>query len=342
MRATDITVMRLTTRSARALVAAALACAAVAGGLRPAAAADVATLRRQAQAVADEVSGLEHRLSALEGEKTRLAATIAASSRRIGILELAMRGTRARVSRARARVVDRAVEAYKQGPTSGLALILGAHDLSGALAAAEATGHAAQRDRRSLDDLHAALSGRRRAVDALDRRKRRLIAAETRLSAVGVHIQQILTRRRATLQRLDARVARLERQARAAALRAAAPSEAFARLLEGSGPAAGVPRAFVGTGVVFEGVASWYGPGFEGQATANGDTFDSDLYTAASRDLPFGTRLFVQHDGRGVVVVINDRGPFLKSRILDLSHAAARALGISGLGWITAEIVVPR
>ncbi len=90
------------------------------------------------------------------------------------------------------------------------------------------------------------------------------------------------------------------------------------------------------------GLASWYGPGFEGNPTANGDIFDPDLFTAASRDLPFGTWLFVTHNGRGVVVLVNDRGPYIDDRVLDLSQAAAEAIGITGLGWIEAEILLKR
>ena len=75
-------------------------------------------------------------------------------------------------------------------------------------------------------------------------------------------------------------------------------------------------------------VASWYGPGYHGRQTANGEVFDMYALTAAHKTLPFGTRLRVTHTGnrRSVVVEINDRGPFIKGRDLDLSLGAARAL----------------
>ena len=104
----------------------------------------------------------------------------------------------------------------------------------------------------------------------------------------------------------------------------------------------GSRTAFVGTGVTFEGIASWYGPGFEGNLTASGDVFDSDLYTVASKTLPLGTWLYVEFNGRGVVVLVNDRGPYVGDRILDLSRAAAEAIGISGLGWVKAEILIKK
>jgi rare lipoprotein A len=61
--------------------------------------------------------------------------------------------------------------------------------------------------------------------------------------------------------------------------------------------------------------------------------------TCAHRSLPFGTKLRVSHGGRSIIVTVNDRGPFVRGRVLDLSTGAAHALGISGLGHITAEVV---
>src|SRR5205085_9580715 len=75
------------------------------------------------------------------------------------------------------------------------------------------------------------------------------------------------------------------------------------------------------------GVASWYGPGFNGRHTANGEIYDQDDLTAASPILPLGTQAMVTNlrNGRAVVVRINDRGPFIRGRSIDLSHRAAQA-----------------
>src|SRR3954466_15987288 len=84
------------------------------------------------------------------------------------------------------------------------------------------------------------------------------------------------------------------------------------------------------------GGASWYGPGFHGKRTANGERFNTHALTAAHRSLPFGSRVQVTNErtGRSVVVRINDRGPFVGGRVIDLSKAAARAVGISGVGKV--------
>ena len=82
------------------------------------------------------------------------------------------------------------------------------------------------------------------------------------------------------------------------------------------------------------GPASWYGPGFQGRKTANGERFDQNALTAAHRTLPFGTKVRVtcNQSGKSVTVRINDRGPFHGNRIIDLSKAAASRIGIVSLG----------
>jgi len=91
------------------------------------------------------------------------------------------------------------------------------------------------------------------------------------------------------------------------------------------------------------GMASWYGAPYHGQRSASGEIYDQEKLTAAHRTLPFGTRVRVRRPDRGgsVVVRINDRGPFVKSRVIDLSHAAAVQLGITdgGVALVILEVV---
>ncbi|MBV8914231.1 MAG: septal ring lytic transglycosylase RlpA family protein, partial [Acetobacteraceae bacterium] len=90
----------------------------------------------------------------------------------------------------------------------------------------------------------------------------------------------------------------------------------------------------------FSGMASFYG-NESGSRTASGQRMNASAMTAAHRSLPFGTRLRVTHGGRSVVVTINDRGPFVRGRVLDLSTGAARAIGLTsaGVGRVTAEVL---
>lgn len=90
------------------------------------------------------------------------------------------------------------------------------------------------------------------------------------------------------------------------------------------------------------GVASWYGSQFEGRTTAGGERFDMNQMTCAHPTLPMGTWLRVTNlrNRRATYVRVNDRGPVLDGRIVDLSFAAARAVGLSGLGKVKLEIVL--
>jgi len=78
-------------------------------------------------------------------------------------------------------------------------------------------------------------------------------------------------------------------------------------------------------------ISSWYGPGFNGSRTANGERFNQHALTAAHKTLPFGTRLKVCFK-RCAVVRVNDRGPYIHGRSLDLSKGAADAIGLAGSG----------
>jgi len=86
--------------------------------------------------------------------------------------------------------------------------------------------------------------------------------------------------------------------------------------------------------------ASWYGPRFHGKSTANGETFDQSALTAAHKSLPFGTLLKITNlrNHRSVIIRINDRGPYVDGRDLDLSKATAKALGILHKGVVKVKV----
>jgi rare lipoprotein A len=90
------------------------------------------------------------------------------------------------------------------------------------------------------------------------------------------------------------------------------------------------------------GVASWYGPGFHGRRSANGEVYNQNSMTAAHRSLPFGTNVQVTNlnNGRSVIVRITDRGPFVRGRVIDLSAAAARVLGVMQSGVAPVQLNV--
>jgi rare lipoprotein A len=89
------------------------------------------------------------------------------------------------------------------------------------------------------------------------------------------------------------------------------------------------------------GIASYYGPGFHGRKTASGERFNQNAMTAAHRSAPFGSMLKVTNvsNGRSVLVRVNDRGPFVRGRVVDVSTIAARQLGMTGRGLAKVRIV---
>jgi rare lipoprotein A len=344
----------------RALIAALLAGATALAASRGATASDLETVRARAKTAGEQITALEHELAALRDETKAIKAEIEAASRDIGILEAEIHDAEAAFTRARDRYVDRAVEAYKAGPTAQIEVVLSAQNMSDLYALSEAAEHVSSLDAEALDELLQARAHAEAAQERLDDRKQKLMAANAEALALEESMETKLADRKEAFEALNAEVEKLEARARREAREAAAedsgpypavPTDLSggtpygvhpADRYEGTGPSNGVPVAFKATGIRFEGEASWYGPGFEGQTTANGDIFDSSLYTVASKELPLGTYLYVEREGRGVVVYVNDRGPYAGNRILDLSRAAAQAIGITGVGWVSAEVIIKK
>jgi rare lipoprotein A len=138
-------------------------------------------------------------------------------------------------------------------------------------------------------------------------------------------------------QRNDFRLApRLSRLSLAALLLCVLVSAACSGNRRPASPTTGALNSFPSQ----KGFASWYGPGFHGRRTANGERYDMNALTAAHPSLPFGTLVEVRNPrtGRSVTVRINDRGPFAKSRVIDLSYAAAREVGVWGPGTAFVEL----
>ncbi len=330
---------------------------ALGGSTRPAAATSLPALQQRAQAVADRVTGLEHHLASLERTRRRLDAAITATSQRLAGDRLAAGRAATAYVAARRVLIERAIESYKSSPQGSLSLLLSARSIQDATAVEEAAAAAARSNEAALDELLAAKRRAARLSAATENRKAVLLTRRARVARIHASIRSTLDARKTTLEDLGAKITRLKRAARrearqarmaAAAAAVVAPGAAsppgkdvFGRLAT-DGPSNGIPGSYLATGVSFEGLASWYGPGFEGHTTADGDVFNSNLYTAASKSLPLPTWLYVSRGGRGVVVLVNDRGPYAGDRVLDLSRAAAQALIIGGVGWVRAEILVTR
>jgi rare lipoprotein A (peptidoglycan hydrolase) len=104
------------------------------------------------------------------------------------------------------------------------------------------------------------------------------------------------------------------------------------------------PETLQNLASVYYGTASWYGPGFYGNLTANGEVYRQWTYTVAHRHLPMGTRVRVTNlsNGRSVIARVNDRGPYVGGRIVDLAHGTASALGVISTGIAEVKLEVLR
>lgn len=310
--------------------------------------------RAEREAARGEVSALEGRLGelgerywALEGRAGRLAASLVDAYRE----DLRIEAT---LDDARDTLSDRARAAYQMGPAGFLEAFLSAGSVTDMLVIREAI------QRTFVDDVErVAVVLEERGEQAgvrlrLDRQRRELSSLQRRLELLRQEMGFALLQAREEARRAGARVAALEREARKLAeaerrARARAPlltgGVDQSELLEMLGPEGGrgcdIPSALEPTGEGFEGISSWYGWDFAGNPTASGAIFDPRLFTAAHRTLPLPSFLHVRHGGRCATVLVNDRGPFIEGRVLDLSQGAAEYLGVS-LSHVEAEVLVPR
>lgn len=315
-----------------ALTAGALVLAALVG--TPATAADLATVRDRAASVASGVTELETKIASLEAEDRRVQSRIDAANVELSQIRRELDAAEVDFEKAESRYIDLAISTYKMDDPTQVALILSSASLDDMSRAAQAASFRASAMSESIVEVARARATAERIERTIATRRERLVAEQARADELLDEVRATLAQRKERLASLRHQIKRLEAEALQAS------RQQLMQGLGGSGPSLGIPDGFVGTGIVIEGIASWYGPGFEGNTTASGDVFDSSLYTVASKELPFGTWLFVQHEGRGVAVVVNDRGPYVGDRILDLSRAAAQAIGISGIGWVSAEVIL--
>ena len=153
-------------------------------------------------------------------------------------------------------------------------------------------------------------------------------------------LQAQLRTQQATLDAVSATVTLALTPAQSRRTRAAATSQAaVVALLEATG--SGIPAGYARSGQRQSGTASWYGPGFAGRPTASGAPYDPERLTCANKAVPLGTVLHVSSGGRETNCLVNDRGPYVGDRILDMSRAGSRNLGYDGLAHVVIEVLVP-
>lgn len=260
----------------------------------------------------------------------------------------------AALNEARSIFEDRIIRMYKSS-NSGMAILLTSESISDFYARALMLGRIAQHDRNALSSAALAASQADYEAAFLDDLRAQEVALRKEMEFSSRRLAEDLAEQKALVERLTE-----EEEKRLEAERIAAAA-ARTNWLDNSVPIGATvplkqavvepyldqtylvpthqPDRYKTLGQTMIAVCSWYGNEFNGRPTASGQIFNEEDLTCASRTLPFGTRLALTRNDKRIVVVVNDRGPFIAGRDLDLSKAAARELGFSGVEPVQAEFV---
>jgi peptidoglycan hydrolase CwlO-like protein len=315
---------------------------------------DLEQARREQQAARAEAALARAGLAELSGRYARVQANADHAAARLIDAYLQESLLQAEVAGARSLLDNRADAIYRAGPAAFMEVLLGSTDpgdflsrqkmIEGALSqgVGEATEALGELDRiaelRVVIEEHRGELARRQAelADIRTVMEIRLAAAEQAALAAGREIDGLLAARQQLLA-----AAGVEQTFE----NLVAVNGELGKLLEYLGPDGGrgcsIPPDLEPTGQGFTGEASFYGEEFAGNPTAIGHIFNPELFTAAHRTMPLPSFLHVTYLGKCATVLVNDRGPYVDGRVLDLSEAAARYIGLPGVGIVHAEILVP-
>jgi rare lipoprotein A (peptidoglycan hydrolase) len=288
-----------------------------------------------------EIQRLSHRYQRLEARAHRAARELIDAYRHEMAVQTAL-------ERARGVLEERASAAYRAGPGAILSAYLQAITQGGTFADLHSADilieHALDADVDQALDVLEDRAEARAARRAVEQTRARLLHQEVQLAALRVALETKLAQADAITRAAGIRVDELERQEQR--LRRAARrdqnrqeqalvgdldanlKELLALLGPNGGRGCAIPSALRMTGQSFSGLASWYGWDFAGNHTASGAIYDPRLFTAAHKTLPLNSFVRVRRGDRCAVVLVNDRGPYIEGRVIDLSMAAARYLGV--------------
>jgi len=303
--------------------------------------------------ISNRISNGRENLSQIRSELTDLDQRIASSEqylnqRRIDLADATSRLRDAEDNYNKTLILyeGRISSIYKLGESDFYSVLLSSDDFSDAMARFAYLSKISENDERLVARVKTEAEAVRQMRARVDEIKQ---AQVDDVNGLQLRKQQLESQVASEKARIDSQLAELEqvqaREQEEESRRQAAVSEAFdgSSIYSGfTGPSVVVanqpPSGLQPTGITMSGIASWYGPGFQGNRTADGEIYNMYAYTAAHKTLPFNTWIRVTHDGRSVFVRINDRGPYVGGRIIDLSYTSAQAIGISGIGFVSAEI----
>ena len=322
------------------------------------------------------IAQLQHQLEQATAQAGRTTAAVLHAAAESDALKANLDDVAAQAQQSQALVAATTVMLYEQAPPSGLPdleqLVVDPEAMEGlramgnaSVTSAESTVQAAALQAAKMtalaassDQQRAALVGRTVAVYAAQDKARALIATLKADLQAQERAAQI-AKDKAAKAEAAAKLAALAQEKAALDAQSSQISLAFSPSLSDAGRAAlarqkplldllvasgaNYPQGYQPTGQTMTGVSSWYGPGFVGRDTASGTPYDPELLTCAMRYVPLGTVIRVTNlaNNAAVDVMVTDRGPYVGTRIIDLSHAAAVAVGNTGLATVRIEILAP-
>ena len=336
------------TRSLRLSVFALFAVAMLAFSLVPTPAEAVAQgdeteLRQEVDRLTYEILELKSRRKkaanereAILGELEELDASIASTDEEVRVLELELEEHQ--------EAYDKSLRAlYMRGDASEIEVLLGASELEEMWQDIDFYERLMESGSEALEELKVKLN-------ELDIKKRDLDEAREKRSRLAESLD--VTALDARIAELEARLSQINGELRTARAGGEQPRSPAPDPPAWTVPSPGqlldrVPNSpplsdFERTGMTYSGYTTSYGADFHGRSTASGVIYNMYDYTCAHKTLPFGTWLLVTFQGRQVIVQVNDRGPFVPGRVLDLSYGSAQSIGLSGVQWTEFEILVPR
>jgi len=319
-----------------------------------------APLSAQQKATAARVTSINERITNLKENSRAVALRLSLSEERLAALQMALQETEGAYAEQQAAFDERLVQIYKNGSDFSIALLSNADDLNDLVVRMRLLAMIADADQRTLinlrDEKVSIAQARDRMKEIKDEQAQMLVFQQGQLTQLrkDLGIQKRLLKRISA--KLKAYLAEQERRRRAAERSSVRANKGLSKKIPSVVASVdgypGVefltaydnPTRYRGTGVRENGEASWYGgdDGFNGKPTASGEMYNDNDFTAAHKTLPFGTYLAVLYNGRGVIVRITDRGPFVHGRFLDLSKRAAYELGFDGVADVRTEIVSPK
>ena len=303
----------------------------------------------------DRAIELERLMEDTAAERVALETRIEVTNVRIFRQEDTLVQAAAALREARENLSGRLVSMYKSTALEPMTLLLTADSVSDFLARIALLSRVAEIDNRTLKDANIAAAQADYQAAALEDLKAQEVSLRVLLKQRHKRLESALAEQKTLVAALTAEERRRLDAYRAASATTRSGWRASSIPIGDTIPmaeavvephtdrtytvAAYQPRLYRSTGQTYDAVCSWYGNEFNGRPTACGQIFNQDDLTCASRTLAFGTRLALTRDGRRIVVVVTDRGPFIAGRDLDLSREAARRLGFSGVETVHVEVV---